>query len=116
MGRELRPLLYRRLRAAGQDFTQKYVHHQPWVIAAVLLWAALADHLRGTAPPALAARPDGTALPVSGVSKDPDARYGRGAGGQAEGYKWHAAWAGRPPPEAWGVTPLNAAATAVARG
>jgi hypothetical protein len=162
MERELWPLLYRHLRAVGQDFTQKYVHHQPWVIVAVLLWAALhdrplswacdrrhwsttvarpavlpspatvsrrlpglavglllralADRLRGAAPPTLAARLDGKALPVSGVSKDPDAKWGRGAGGQAKGYKLHAVWAGRPLPEAWEVAPLSAAETAVARG
>src|SRR5262245_10376647 len=41
MERELWPLLYQLLQEAGQQFRQKYVHHQPWVIAAVLLWAGL---------------------------------------------------------------------------
>jgi len=43
MERELWPLLYRLLREVGQDFSQKYVQHPPWAIAAVLLWAALHD-------------------------------------------------------------------------
>jgi hypothetical protein len=43
MERELWPILYHELQAAGRDFRQKYVQHQPWVIAAVLLWAALHD-------------------------------------------------------------------------
>jgi hypothetical protein len=48
---------------------------------------------------------DGKPLPVSGVSKDPDARWGRGAGGQAKGYKLHTLYSGRPLPEAWELTP-----------
>jgi hypothetical protein len=43
MERELWPLLYRMLQETAQQVRQKYVHHQPWVIAAVLLWAALHD-------------------------------------------------------------------------
>ena len=43
MERELWPLLYRELRAAARDFRQKYVRHQPWAVAAVLLWAARHD-------------------------------------------------------------------------
>lgn len=43
MGRELWPSLYRELRAAAADVRQKYVQHPPWVIAAVLVWAALHD-------------------------------------------------------------------------
>src|SRR5262249_30328950 len=52
---------------------------------------------------------DGKPLPVSGVSKDPDARPGRGAGGKGKGYKLHTLWANRALPEAWEVTPLNEA-------
>src|SRR5262249_60120125 len=58
---------------------------------------------------------DGKPLPVSGVSKDPDARPGRGAGGKGKGYKLHTLWANRALPEAWEVTPLNEAETTVAR-
>lgn len=43
MERELWPLLYRFLREVAADVRQKYVHHQPWVLVAVLLWAALHD-------------------------------------------------------------------------
>lgn len=43
MERELWPLLYRHLKAAANDFSQKYVHYQPWVLVAVFLWAALHD-------------------------------------------------------------------------
>src|SRR5262245_50279724 len=43
MERELWPLIYRTLQEAAQEFRQKYVQHRPWVIAAVVLWAALHD-------------------------------------------------------------------------
>jgi Transposase DDE domain len=43
MERELWPLVYRALRRAAREVTQKYVQYHPWVIAAVLLWAALHD-------------------------------------------------------------------------
>jgi hypothetical protein len=160
MERELWPLLYHELQAAGHAFRQKYVHHPPWVIAAVLLWAALhdrpiawacdrrhwaptrlrpvalpdpstvsrrtrraafgcflnwlTDRLRGHGLPGLAVSLDGKPLLVGGCSKDPDARYGRAAGHLGKGYKLHAAWAGRPLPEAWEVTPLNEHETKVA--
>ena len=43
MERELWPLLYRSVREVARDFSQKYVQHQPWVLVAVMLWAALHD-------------------------------------------------------------------------
>ena len=43
MERELWPIVYRELRAAARGTAQKYAHYHPWVIAAVLLWAALHD-------------------------------------------------------------------------
>jgi hypothetical protein len=43
MERELWSLLYPLLRRVGNDFSQKYVHFQPWVLVAVTLWAALHD-------------------------------------------------------------------------
>src|SRR6516162_1891811 len=147
MERELWPLLYRHLKAVAKDFSQKYVQYQPWVLVAVLLWAALHDRpvswacqkrhwstttlkphrlpspstlsrrldsvgvgllwhaleqrLRDSGPPALVAFVDGKPLPVGGNSKDPDARFGRGAGCTAKGYKLHAIFAGRSVPEAW---------------
>jgi hypothetical protein len=63
----------------------------------------------------LAALVDGKPVLVGGGSKDRDAKRGRGAGGLARGYKLHAIWAGRAVPEAWEVTPLNAAESVVAR-
>jgi len=153
MERELWPLLYRSLQSAAKDFHQKNVTYQPWILAAVLLWAALHDRplawacreqnwsttrlrpfqlpspstlsrrlstvgmglflrtleqrLRDSGQPRLVAFLDGKPLGVSGVSKDPDAKRGRGAGGMAKGYKLHAVWSDRPMPEAWEVTPLN---------
>lgn len=161
MERELWPPLYRAVRAVAKRFRQKYVSFQPWVLVALLLWAALHDRPLAWAccpknwsttklrPPRLPHRStlgrrldglavgaflrqleqdlrdrgqrgllsflDGKPLPVSGVSKDPDAAWGRGAGGQAKGYKLHALWADRALPEAWEVTPLNESEQAVAR-
>ncbi len=50
---------------------------------------------------------DGKALAVSGVSKDPDTGYGRGAGGNQKGYKLHAVWGAGPMPIAWGLASMN---------
>jgi hypothetical protein len=49
MERELWPSLYTLLRDLGNDFRQKDVSYQPWVIVAVLLWAALHDRSRSWA-------------------------------------------------------------------
>lgn len=43
MERELWKVVYTRLKRVARRFDQKYVHLQPWRIAAVLLWAALHD-------------------------------------------------------------------------
>src|SRR5688572_21420072 len=43
MERELWKVVYTALRKVARRFDQKYVQHQPWRIAAVLLWAALHD-------------------------------------------------------------------------
>src|SRR5260221_8173174 len=133
MERDLWSVLYCYLRATAREVRQKYVHLQPWVIAATLLWAALHDRpiawacnpahwntttlrparipspatmsrridrvstgvfwraleqrLRSSGEPALLAFVDGKPLPVGGNSKDPDAHWGRAAGGLAKGYK-----------------------------
>ena len=58
---------------------------------------------------------DGKALAVSGVSKDPDTGYGRGAGGHQKGYKLHAVWGASPMPTAWALTPMNTSEKAMAR-
>src|SRR5688572_8988806 len=43
MERGLWPPLYRPLREVASDFSRKHVHYQPWVVVAVMLWAALHD-------------------------------------------------------------------------
>jgi hypothetical protein len=43
MERELWPRIYHDLTAAARGTLQKHAHFHPWVIAAVLLWAALHD-------------------------------------------------------------------------
>jgi hypothetical protein len=58
---------------------------------------------------------DGKPLTVSGVSKDKDAGYGRGAGGMQKGYKLHAVWATGPLPLAWGLAPMNRSEKTMAR-
>lgn len=72
-----------------------------------LFWRQLEQHLRQSGQPALLAFLDGKPLPIGGNSKDPDAHWGRGAGGLAKGYKLHAVWSKNVLPEAWEVTPLN---------
>jgi len=58
---------------------------------------------------------DGKALAVSGVSKDPDATYGRGAGQKQKGYKLHAVWGRGPIPLAWALAPMNTSEKTIAR-
>jgi len=86
-------------------------------VAVGLLWRAVEQRLRqlpGT-PSSLVAFLDGKPLLVSGVSKDPDARWGRGTAGMAKGYKLHTVWAGRPLPEAWEGAARNVSEKATAR-
>lgn len=52
-------------------------------------------------------RLDGKPLLVASHSKDPDATWGRGAGGKAKGYKLHALWGSSVLPERSCVAPLN---------
>lgn len=72
-----------------------------------IFWRQLQQHLRQSGPPGLVAYLDGKPLPVGGNSHDPDARWGRGAGGLAKGYKLHAVWSRDVLPEVWEVRPLN---------
>jgi hypothetical protein len=58
---------------------------------------------------------DGKAIAVSNVSKDRDACYGRGVGGNQKGYKLHAVWGGGPMPIAWGLAPMNVSEKTMAR-
>lgn len=50
---------------------------------------------------------DGLPLPVGGSSRDRQARYGRGAGLMARGYKFHAIVAAGGGAVSWRVAPLN---------
>lgn len=68
---------------------------------------AVAVKLAGGSGGSLLKRMDGKPLPVAAHSKDPDARWGRGAGQQNKGYKLHAIRSTRAMPEQWAVTPLN---------
>jgi Transposase DDE domain len=74
-------------------------------VAAVL--RALEDRLREAEPPGLIHAIDGKPLTVGGLSHDPDARNGHGAGKLAKGYKLYALWGRRPMPEAWSVNALK---------
>lgn len=58
---------------------------------------------------------DGKPLAVSGVTKDKDAGYGRGAGSMQKGYKLHAVWARGPLPLAWALAPMNVSEKTMAR-
>jgi hypothetical protein len=58
---------------------------------------------------------DGKPLAVSGVTKDKDAGYGRGAGGMQKGYKLYAVWATGPLPLAWGLASMNRSEKTMAR-
>jgi hypothetical protein len=58
---------------------------------------------------------DGKPLGVSGVSKDADAAYGRGAGGMQKGYKFYTVWATGPLPLAWGLAAMNVSEKRMAR-
>lgn len=77
-------------------------------------WRLIEQRLRRSGSPAIVAFMDGKPLPVGNYSKDPDARWGRGAGGWAKGYKLHAVWATDALPEAWEVAPMNVSEKEVA--
>jgi hypothetical protein len=161
MERELWPVLYRVVRQVGREVHQQGVTYQPWVIALVILWAALHDRPRNWACeatnwPATHLRPiqlpspsvvsrradsvgmgifwrtlekalhgsdchgilsivDGKPLFVGGCSKDPDARWGYGAGMHGKGYKLHVIWSNHAVPEAWDVTALDRSEQIVAQ-
>jgi hypothetical protein len=58
---------------------------------------------------------DGKPLVVARHSKDPDAKFGRGAGGLDRGYKLHALWGTSILPEAFRVAPLDVDERAMAK-
>lgn len=58
---------------------------------------------------------DGKPLPISSHSTDPDAGFGRSAGGLAKGYKLHLVYAENGDFRAWAVKPMQADERTVAR-
>ena len=58
---------------------------------------------------------DGKPLPISGHSTDPDAGFGRAAGGQGKGYKIHLIYAENGDLCAWDVKPMQVDERTVAR-
>ena len=67
----------------------------------------LSRRLRPTLQPELLKMMDGKPLPVSRHSADPDAAFGRGAGGLDNGYKLHAIYAASGVLMTWRVYPMN---------
>ncbi len=84
-------------------------------VATGFFWRSLEDDFRAHGSSVLVAFLDGKPLPVGGNSKDPDARWGRGAGGLAKGYKLHTVWSTNVTPEAWEVAPLHVSEKEVGR-
>lgn len=78
---------------------------------------AVADRLRQhDAPPSPIRWIDAKPLPVSRHSRDPDAAFGRGAGGLNKGYKLYAIWPEKHLlPAAWDVRAINADEPTVGR-
>lgn len=72
-----------------------------------LFWKRLEEQLRGTKYSGLISIVDGKPLFVGGCSKDPDARWGYGAGMTGKGYKLHTIWGHQDLPRAWELTPMN---------
>jgi hypothetical protein len=58
---------------------------------------------------------DAKPLAISGISKDADAGYGRGAGGKQKGYKFYAVWGVGPLPMAWALASMNVSEKVMAR-
>ena len=75
----------------------------------------LGSRLNGHEAARLVKHIDGKPLTVANHSSDPDAAFGRGAGGKAKGFKLHMIHAGRPMPEAFQVQPLNVSEKTVAK-
>lgn len=75
----------------------------------------LESRLKGRWPKGFVQIIDGKPLPIGGNGSDPDAAFGRGAGGVAFGYKLHAIYAANGVPWVWEVQPLNVDERVVAR-
>jgi Transposase DDE domain len=79
------------------------------------LLTAIEKNIRESCPCVAEKFLDGKPLPIGGCSKDREARFGRGSGGKARGYKLHVIYGFRPVPEAWTVRPMNDCEWVVAR-
>jgi hypothetical protein len=80
-----------------------------------MLMRAVVDRVRQEGDPHLVAVIDAKPLPVGGASEDPEARWGRGAGGTwAKGYTLYAIWGSRPVPETYRVQTMNTSEDKVA--
>lgn len=85
--------------------------NSPSVLA---LFDALAAELRRHDEPSAVRPIDAKPLPISRHSQDPEARFGRGAGGLDKGYKLYAIWpTGCVLPMSWSLEPMNASEPAV---
>lgn len=71
--------------------------------------------LAGRPSQTLIKRIDGKPLSIAAHSTDRDARWGRGAGQEANGYKLHLLWAERAMPEDWALAPMNVCEKRMAR-
>lgn len=87
------PTMSRRLRSAEVERLLESIEAHLLALSAVhSLWVRVID---------------AKALPVGGPSKDPDARWGRGACSIQHGYKFHAVWGFGPLPIVWELAPMN---------
>jgi len=71
------------------------------------LLVALENRVIAPKEPGLFWMIDGKPLPISGISKDHQAGYGRAAGGKAKGYKIHAIVDPQGAIAAWRLAPMN---------
>lgn len=80
-----------------------------------VFWRMVEEALRSSDCHELLSIVDGKPLFVGGCSKDPDARWGYGAGVHGKGYKLHVIWSHHPMPETWELTALNRSEAVVAQ-
>jgi hypothetical protein len=96
--------IHLRRRPRPSEATMSRRLRSPSVVA---LLAAVARQVSAPATPGVFWVLDGKPLPVGGATGDPDAGYGRAAGGMAKGYKLHALANARGELAAWEVAPMN---------
>jgi len=76
-------------------------------VIALLVCVEQVPEVTGSCEPTCVKCIDGKPLTVGGCSHDPNARWGRGAGGIARGYKFFAVWGRGPIPLTWQVATMN---------